>query len=331
MQQACAPETPVEPPPALCTRGMTRKGQGESAGPELQDGAAALAVKGTPRGQDKQSFKSSKLPKPPNKDPPKDMVYYAQKLSGTVGAEKPSRSGGSQHKQTGMQAASVPDHWGEEEGDCNYVTMLEESQAPEAQNTAQPTLADILKSVNNCTASVNTLKEQFGGLREDVSLLRQDLQKIRERTTAVESRVSEMEDHLQPIAQDTRAALQLARDANDRAEDLENRLRHNNVRIVGLPEKVEGKDPAAFVENWLIEIFGKNAFSPFFAVECRYRVPSRPPPPGGPPRSILARLLHYQDREAVMRQAREQANIQHNGTRVSFLPGLFSRSPETQN
>lgn len=174
--------------------------------------------------------------------------------------------------------------------------------------------------MNNCTASVNTLKVQVGGQREDGSLLRQDLQKIRERTTTVESRVSDVEDQLPPIAQDTKAAYQMARKASNRAEHMENCLRRNNMRIVGLPEWLEGRDPTTFVENWLLEIFDKNAFSPFFAVERAHKVPSRPPQPGGLPRSILARSLHYCDRDAVLRQVREHANIQHNGTRVSFLP-----------
>lgn len=86
-----------------------------------------------------------------------------------------------------MQADTVPDHWGEEERD-QAESMLVDTQAPGTQNPEKPTLADILRTVNNCTVSVNTLKEQFGGLREDVSLMRQDMQNIRERTTAVESR-----------------------------------------------------------------------------------------------------------------------------------------------
>ena len=77
--------------------------------------------------------------------------------------------------------------------------------------------------------------------------------------------------------------MQMARDNNNRADDIENRLRRNNVRIVGLPEKTEGRDPTTFIESWLVEIFGKEAFSPFFTVERAHRTPGRPPQPGAPP------------------------------------------------
>lgn len=128
------------------------------------------------------------------------------------------------------------------------------------------------------------------------------LQKIQVNTTAVESRVSDIEDQLPPIARDTKSADQMAREANDSVEDMENCLSRNKVRIVGLPEWVEGREPTTFVENWQLEIYGKKAFSPFFAVELAHRVLPHPPQPGGLPRSILVRLLHYRDREAVLRQ-----------------------------
>lgn len=63
------------------------------------------------------------------------------------------------------------------------------------------------------------------------------------------------------------------------AEDIENCLRHNNVRIVGLPEKVEGRDPTEFVEQWLQEVFSKESFTPVYAVERAPRVPPQPLPP----------------------------------------------------
>lgn len=101
-------------------------------------------------------------------------------------------------------------------------------------------------------------------------------------------------------------------------------MRCNNVRIVGLPEKTEGRDPTEFVEKWLMEIFGKEAFTSLYAVERAYRVPMRPLPPGNPPRHILAQMLHYRDREIILRLSREKPNVQLNGARISFYPDFSS-------
>lgn len=36
-----------------------------------------------------------------------------------------------------------------------------------------------------------------------------------------------------------------------------------NVRIVGLPERSEGLDPAVFLEKWFKDLFREDTFSPF--------------------------------------------------------------------
>lgn len=98
-----------------------------------------------------------------------------------------------------------------------------------------------------------------------------------------------------PLTRDVGAATQNTFQALNKTDDIENRLRRNNVRIVGLPEKVEGRDPTVFVEGWLQEVFGKEAFSPIYTVKRAHRAPPRPLPSAlPPPRSILARLLKLQ-------------------------------------
>lgn len=101
-------------------------------------------------------------------------------------------------------------------------------------------------------------------------------------------------------------------------EDLENCMRMNNVHIVGLPGKTEGGDPTEFIEGWLLDIFGKDAFTPHFSVERAHCTPTRPQPPGNPPRPVLPHLLNYHDKENILRLACERHNIQYDGVRISF-------------
>lgn len=114
-------------------------------------------------------------------------------------------------------------------------------------------------------------------------------------------------------------ATQNAFQALNKTDDLENRLRRNNVRIVGLPKKVEGRDPTVFVEGWLQEVLRKEAFSPIYTVE-RAHGTTEAPPAWQPPRSILTRLLNYKAREVALHLAREKGAVHHNGTKISFNP-----------
>lgn len=273
---------------------------------EAQDGDGPQR---TPRGADKPpEGKQPKFSKAP-KEQPRDMLFYTQRVSAAVHSTPNTQS---EDMEMGGQDDTLP-------LESSLGLGPNNAESPGDENT-QPTLTDILIAVHKCTAAVGDLKVQFGGLAESVSLLRQDLQKIRERTTAAEGRISDIEDQLPPLARDTRAAAQQAAQNTAKTDDIENRLRRNNVRIVGLPEKVEGRDPTTFVEDWLLETFGKEAFSAIFAVERAHRTPPRPPQPGNRPRSMLARILNYRDREVILRLARERGAVQYNGSRVSFYP-----------
>lgn len=45
----------------------------------------------------------------------------------------------------------------------------------------------------------------------------------------------------------------------NKADDLENRLRRNNLRLLGFTEKLEGTNAAVFFGQWLIDKFGKDS------------------------------------------------------------------------
>lgn len=105
-------------------------------------------------------------------------------------------------------------------------------------------------------------------------------------------------------------------------DEMENRLRRDNVRMVGLPEKSERSNPIAFLEKWLVELFGRETFSIMFSIEREHRFPFRAPPAGGYPRPLLMKFLNYKDKVTLLRKAREGGNIFFNGTKISLYSEL---------
>ncbi|XP_075712997.1 uncharacterized protein LOC142749187 [Rhinoderma darwinii] len=184
----------------------------------------------------------------------------------------------------------------------------------------EPSLADIFAAVKQNSSILSVLTGQVGSLKEDILLLRNDLQKVAERTTVIEGRVSEVEDVLPELRRDVQSQSLAVVALQAKADDLENRLRRNNVRLVGVPEKTEGNNSDELLEKWLLEQFGREELSPLYAVERAHRVPTRPGPPGRPPRPVLVKLLHYKDRDKILRKARERQDISINGAKISFYP-----------
>lgn len=105
-----------------------------------------------------------------------------------------------------------------------------------------------------------------------------------------------------------------------KSDDFENRLRRNNLRLIGVPEKAEGSNPTDFFEHWLAQLIGKDRLSPLFVVERAHRVPTRAMPPGAPPRPVLARILHYKDRDTILRAARDIPDIRIDNGKISIFP-----------
>lgn len=101
---------------------------------------------------------------------------------------------------------------------------------------------------------------------------------------------------------------------------MENRLRRCNLRFVGLPEGLEGPDPPSFLENLLVNTFGRAEFSTSFVVERTHRLAPKPLPQGAPPRTFIAKMLNFRDRDAVLWLTRLKGNIPFKNSEIKVFP-----------
>ncbi|CAJ0965631.1 unnamed protein product [Ranitomeya imitator] len=168
--------------------------------------------------------------------------------------------------------------------------------------------------------SLNSLAQQMQEVKGDTAQINAALQKMDKRIGVVEERVSTAEDHIVKLQKAEKKFAQAIAELAAKNEDLENRSRRNNIRIVGLPEKTEGRNPTEFVENWLLEKIGSTVLTKVFAVERAHRVPPQPPAPGANPRTMLAKILNYRDRDIILRKAREMEDLTAGGQKIAIYP-----------
>ena len=196
----------------------------------------------------------------------------------------------------------------------------------------EPTLRDLLHAMNACKDSITGLETQLKGIKEDLCSMGDKLSKTIERTTILEERLSTVEDDLYPLRQEISGLKKQMDMQGAKIDDLENRNRRNNVRIIGMPERSEGASPIAFLEDWFRETFGASSFSPFFGIERAHRVPVKSRQAGERPRPLLVKMFNYIDKGTLIRKAREKGEIFYNGTKVSlyqdFSPDLQRRRAE---
>lgn len=190
----------------------------------------------------------------------------------------------------------------------------------------EPSLKQIMAAIQACQS---TLTEHIDGLRVDLSFLKQDMQSVKERTTEAEQRISDLEDVVRPLEGSVQSAQKDLAAHTDKLGDMEDRLRRNNIRLVGFPEGAEGRQVEDFLEQWLKDNMDAATFSRLFAIERAHRVPTRAPRPGAHPRPLIARILHFRDKENILRAARTKGDLSFNGNRISIYPD-FSAATQKQ-
>lgn len=125
-----------------------------------------------------------------------------------------------------------------------------------------------------------------------------------------------MEDAVRSDSRDPQALQWQQRALQDRAIETENRLRRNNIHILGLPERAKGSRPIEFTEQLLTEVFGLTDLPPTFVMERAHRVLPAPPRPGAPPRPLLLWFLYYRDRDSILATARAKPVIIYEDTKL---------------
>ncbi|KAL0169447.1 hypothetical protein M9458_034043 [Cirrhinus mrigala] len=107
----------------------------------------------------------------------------------------------------------------------------------------------------------------------------------------------------------------------DRLDDLENRSRRANLRIINVPEDSEiGTDMVKFTSDLLKDVMGVQVFEKPPELETAHRALA-PKPRDGPPRPIIVCFHRYQEKEQALRWAR-QHELQYQGKTLRFYPDL---------
>lgn len=106
-----------------------------------------------------------------------------------------------------------------------------------------------------------------------------------------------------------------------KCEELENRSRRNNIRLIGIPENSEGPKVTDFVANMLQESLGLDE-KPM--LDRAHRALREKPKPGAPPRPIVARVHFFHTRSMILQRAGEASPLLYNGKRIFIFPDFTS-------
>lgn len=147
------------------------------------------------------------------------------------------------------------------------------------------------------------------------------------RLSEAEHRISNTEDGVGDLQKVQTLGTQVET-PSARLDDLENRHRRNNLRLVNLPEKAEGADAVKFLVEWLCEVF-EDSLSGLVIIERVHRIGRLPTSEQCFPCVLIMKFLNFWDRQRVMDAAREKKNGDVPATQSDVFSGFLHGGAQT--
>lgn len=208
---------------------------------------------------------------------------------------------------------------------AKLANMAKEARAddsPVTKSDLEILLNDQRESFKTDVATL--VKEVTEPLKSSVDSLGQQVSSLDGRLTQAEALTGENFEKIAEMEAIIKTLQQQCTKLQDKVDDLENRSRRSNLRIINVPEGCEkGRDPAKFVAELLMEVTGSAVFSSPPEIERAHRVLRRSEDSDNivKPRAFIVKFLRFQEKEKLLRWARNNG-ITYREAELRIYPDM---------
>ncbi|KAI4803380.1 hypothetical protein KUCAC02_006929 [Chaenocephalus aceratus] len=157
-------------------------------------------------------------------------------------------------------------------------------------------LAEHRKAISaDFKSSFEALTTTLDGLNSTVAGHGERIGSLEDNSNEVDRRLQHLENACSTLQQDNVLL-------KTKLADLEGRSRRQHIRIIGLPESLEGPRPTAFFSQLLVDVFGKEVLSSPPELDRAHRSLAPKPAAGDKPRPV--RLHRFEVNDLLIREAR---------------------------
>lgn len=231
----------------------------------------------------------------------------------------PSKKSKTKHKSDSSPLREHDDEWdassvASSTGNACSAPLTEEICTNTGQNL------DVIQKLDLMRSDFAT---KIDGVLNAIRDVKKDVKDFAGRMDMAEERISNVEDTVNMERGKMEEVAKRLTFLSQKLDDLENRSRRSNLRLVNLPEKVENPDAVAFLEKWLPEVLGPTTFSTPPVIERAHRLPGRSQSGRSSlPRVLIVKFLNFQDKVRVMRAVRIKGKIMYGDNEIRFFPDL---------
>lgn len=179
-----------------------------------------------------------------------------------------------------------------------------------ANQISMPALTSLLEEHHqSITTTLSAeLRSAFISLEAKLDAVQATVTDFGERIVSLETNANSTEERIKALEATCSTLSEAYAKLKAKNIDLEGRSRRNNVRIVGLPESIEGPRPTTFFSEALMEIFGDQVLQNPPELDRAHRTLPAKPRQGDKPRPVIACFHRHQIKELVVREARKRRN-----------------------
>lgn len=187
-----------------------------------------------------------------------------------------------------------------------------EASADEDTELSMASIAKLLEQ--NRQALSSDFKAAVSSLEAKIDLIQSTISDHSHRISSLETNTNVKDEHLLALEKTCLVLSENNAKLKSKVTDLESRSRWNNIRIIGLPELIEGPRPSSFFSQLLSDVFGEEIFQTPPENYRAHRTLTAKPGTGEKPRAVIICLHRFQQKELIIREARaKRGNLKYQG------------------
>lgn len=210
------------------------------------------------------------------------------------------------------------------EESADYPLCTQQSTSfPPAPAAEQPiTYAVVVRAVQEAMAPI--MKAHAASLQKAVSDLKGELTHLAQAVSTNEGRLGELFQDTTELKQKYESLQKSYFQLNNKVDDLENRSRRCNLRVLGIPESVKGPELFTFLQSTLPELLHIKELCANMVVERAHRLGPLRSTQEGRPRVVIFKSLSFVHKEAIWAASRKCKDIRWNGARLLIFQDYSS-------
>ena len=181
------------------------------------------------------------------------------------------------------------------------------SPAHDGDDEEGPSLSQLVKLIESFRAET----------RGSLGTLQSTIDTFGTRLTEVEASLQDCDDRITALEAKCEQLANCNKLLMAKSEDLESRSRRQNLRVVGVPENMEGPQVTAFMTDFFAETLGMEIPDGPEMLDRAHRLAFRP---ASGPRPMIVTVHHFRVKQRILQLAREKGPLTFRGHAVHIFP-----------